>query len=307
LISAPVLFVVFRRPDTTRMVFEAIRAAKPTRLYVAADGPRVHRLGEKALCDEVREIATAVDWECEVRTLFRETNLGCREAVSTALDWFFESEKEGIVLEDDCLPDQSFFRFCEELLERYRHDRRIMVIAGNHFHGSAHKPTHSYFFSRYNHCWGWASWRRAWREYDREMSQWPSLKSTDWLMRIGDGHRDFREYWQRVFDTAYAGEIDTWDYMWTFSCWTQNGLTVLPSRNLVKNVGFGKDSSHTGSDGGWISRLPLESISFPLDHPSDIVRDRVADRWTDLNYFGTRAPLYKRIIRGILGLRWGRL
>jgi len=126
-------------------------------------------------------------------------------------------------------------------------------------------------------------------------------------MRIGDGHRDFREYWQRVFDTAYAGEIDTWDYMWTFSCWTQNGLTVLPSRNLVKNVGFGKDSSHTGSDGGWIGRLPVESISFPLDHPSDIVRDRVADRWTDLNYFGTRAPLYKRIIRGILGLRWGRL
>lgn len=274
------------------------------RLYVAADGPRAHRLGEQDLCIEVRKVVTAVDWECEVHTLFREQNLGCRVAVSTALDWFFESEEEGIILEDDCLPDQSFFPFCQDLLERYRYDHRVMVIAGDYFHGNAHQPANSYFFSRYNHCWGWASWRRAWQQYDREMSRWPSVKNTNWLGQLGDGHRDFVDYWERIFDATFAAKIDSWAYRWTFSCWLQNGLTVLPSKNLVSNIGFSEEATHTRESNDTIGRLPLQSLSFPLNHPPSVVRDKTADRWEDLNVFITKFPLYRRVLRGIPGLRW---
>lgn len=293
-----VLFLVFNRPDTTRQVFQAIRQARPPRLYIGADGPRDDRPGEKERCDQVRQIATAVDWPCEVKTLFREKNLGCRVGVSTAIDWFFEDEPEGIILEDDCLPDLTFFRFCEELLDRYREETRVMLISGNYFHGNAYTSTKSYFFSRYCHIWGWATWRRAWQYYDSDMDQWPRLRKTDWLRCVGDGHYDFQKYWTRILDSTHAGKIDTWAYRWNFSCWTQNGLAILPSKNLVKNIGFGENATHTKGDGGWISKMPLESITFPLDHPNEIVRDQVADRWTDLNVVKTHVPLIAgRILR----------
>lgn len=170
-----VLFLVFNRPDTTRQVLDSIRQARPPRLYVAADGAREDRPGERERCERVRGIATDVDWPCEVHTLFRARNLGCKTAVSGGISWFFEQEEEGIILEDDVLPDQSFFVFCEELLERYRHEAKVTMISGDYFHGNNHQPTASYFFSRYTHIWGWASWRRAWQHYDREMAQWPSL------------------------------------------------------------------------------------------------------------------------------------
>ena len=298
----PVLFLVFNRPDTTAQVFEAIREARPPRLYVAADGPRKDRPGEKERCGQVREIASAVDWPCVLKTLFRDENLGCGIAVSTAIDWFFEKEPEGIILEDDCLPHDSFFPFSEELLERYREEDRVMVISGNYFHGRTHKPEHSYFFSRFPHCWGWASWRRAWQSYDHAMAQWPGLRESDWLIRVGGGHRDFRAYWTQVFDATHAGDIDSWDYQWTFSCWVYNGLTILPSKNLVKNIGFGEDSTHTTDDGGWIAQLPLEKMEFPLVHPENILRDKVADRWTDLHVFRTRALMYRKILPRIPGL-----
>jgi GT2 family glycosyltransferase len=158
--NTAILFLIFNRPDTTRRVMEAIRKARPTRLYVAADGPRPHRVEEVAHCEETKRIATAIDWPCDVKTLFRGNNLGCRRAVSEAIDWFFEHEEQGIILEDDCLPDQSFFPFVEEMLERYRWEESIFTIAGVHFHRQAHQPEHSYFFSRYNRTGG-ASWRRT--------------------------------------------------------------------------------------------------------------------------------------------------
>jgi hypothetical protein len=303
-LKTPVLFLIFNRLDTTRQVFEAIRQAKPPRLYIAADGPRDDKLEEDQKVQAIREyVVNNINWDCEVKTLFREKNLGCRYAVSGGITWFFENEEMGIVLEDDCLPSLSFFWFCEELLERYRQDTRVMVISGDYFHGKAHEPVHSYFFSRYNHCWGWASWRRAWQFYDRDMGQWPRLRKTDWLIRVGDSHRDFREYWKKIFDAAHAGKADTWDYQWTFSCWVQNGLTVLPLRNLVKNIGFGQDSTHTKGDGGWIARLPLEFITFPLSHPDQVARDKVADRWSDLNVIGTKVSCHKRIVRKIPGAK----
>jgi len=292
-LETAILFLVFRRPDTTQRVFNAIRSARPKRLYLAADGPRPDRVGEEASCSEVREIISNVDWPCEIKLLFREANLGCRVGVSTAIDWFFDNEEEGIILEDDCLPDQSYFLFCEDLLERYREDNQVMVISGDYFHGVSHKPEYSYFFSRYNHCWGWASWRRAWQYYDRDMSQWPGLRDTDWLICVGDGHSDFEKYWKNIFDLAHAGKIDSWAYRWRFSCWLREGLTALPSINLVKNIGFGQNATHTKSDDdrAWIGRIPLDAISFPLICPEKVERDVVADRWTDLNVVGTKLPL----------------
>jgi hypothetical protein len=303
--NAPVLFLLFNRANTTRAVFEAIRQAQPSRLYVAADGPRLDQRGERERCDRVREIATDVDWPCELRTLFREKHLGCGVAVSDAIDWFFEHEDEGIILEDDCLPDLSFFRFCEELLARYRADRAVMMISGSYPLGKQHTISSSYFFSQRSGIWGWASWQRAWQHYDRKIGIWPELRNTEWLMRLGQGYKDFREFWTEKFDMAYAGKLDTWDYQWDFSIWLQNGLTIMPTKNLVKNIGFGWDATHTKDEGDWRGRLPLETISFPLEHPPAITPNQTADRWIDLNvHKTTSASKYRKILRTIPGLRW---
>ena len=199
-----VLLLVFNRPDTTKDVFESIRKAQPERLYVAADGPRGHVNGERERCNEVRRITTDVDWPCKVMTLFRDGNLGCRIGVSTAIDWFFDNEPDGIILEDDCQPDPSFFEFSEQLLEHYRDNTNVMVISASYFHGEKYKPEYSYFFSIYNHCWGWASWRRAWQLYDRDMENWIDLRKSTWLKELSGGRRDFEEYWRDIFDRSLA-------------------------------------------------------------------------------------------------------
>jgi GT2 family glycosyltransferase len=303
-LETAVLFLVFNRPETTRRAFEAIRRARPARLYVAADGPRASRPGEAELCEEARRIATAIDWPCEVHELFRPANLGCGAAVSNAIDWFFEHEHEGIILEDDCVADMSFFAYCEALLERYRTEPAVMVISGSCYHPRPQELRASYFFSRYPHIWGWATWRRAWRHNDRKMSRWPELRSSDWLSRIGDGDSAFVTYWKEMFDAVHAARTDTWGYQWLHSCWAQDGLAILSSRNLVKNIGFGDDATHTRG-GGWRARLPLEIMSFPLVHPEDMKIDHAADRWMDVNVYGTRVPVYRRILRKVPGLRWG--
>lgn len=279
------MFLVFNRPEATARCFEAIRAARPSRLYVAADGPRDSRSGEAERCARVRTIATAVNWPCEVKTLFRSENLGCRRAVSSALDWFFDEEPEGIVLEDDCLASPTWFAFAEEMLARYREDKRIMCVSASHFHGKQHVPEHSYFFSRYNHCWGWASWRRAWAMYDSDMSSWPKLRKQNWLAGIGYGDRHFVGYWRRLFDRVHASRINSWAYRWTFSCWSQNGLSILPARNLVSNIGFSDEATNTGAGNALEGVTPLEDLSFPLSHPQIVAVDLVADAWTDRNIY----------------------
>ncbi len=297
-----VLFLVFNRPDTTLKAFEAIRQARPPRLYVAADGPRPGRAGDGARCEQVRRIATSVDWPCEVRTLLREGNLGCKTAVAGGISWFFETEEEGIILEDDVVPDASFFPFCEELLERYRADSTVMMISGNCFHRPGHRPNASYFFSRYTYIWGWATWRRAWQYYDRDMTRWPSLKGTDFLRRLGGVRRSHEAHWTRVFQAAYAGQIDTWDYQWLFASMARGGLSISPSKNLATNIGFSSDGTHTTDEGGSAARIPLESIGFPLIHPSKVARDSAVDRWEDLHVFRTIVPLAQRVRMAIMRL-----
>ena len=274
-LQTAVLFLVFNRPETTAQVFEAIRQAKPPRLYVAGDGPRDGRAGEAERVAKVREIATTVDWPCEVKTLFRVENLGCKHAVSGAITWFFEQENQGIILEDDCLPHQDFFRFCETLLKRYVDDERVSVITGDNFQNGTPRGDGSYYFSRYNHVWGWASWRRSWQNYDGDLNFWPDWKRSEkWLSEFSDGAE--RRYWENIFDRMYAQQIDTWDYPWTASVWYHGGLTVTPNVNLVSNIGFGPDSTHTTSANSPLSKVGTSAIGN-LIHPSAVSQDQSAD------------------------------
>lgn len=300
-LKTAVLFLIFNRPDITKQVFEAIRKAQPPRLYVAADGPRAEKAGEAEKVEQVRRIATQVGWDCWVKTLVREKNLGCRVAVSSAIDWFFENEEEGIILEDDCLPSQSFFWFCQELLERYRNDERIMAVSGNNFQFGKRRTEFSYYFSRYNHCWGWASWRRAWRYYDKGMENWPFIRDNGYLYDILQDRRSVK-YWAQIFETAYRGEVDSWAYRWSFSCWVQNGLTALANVNLVSNIGFSEDATHTTGKGSPYSKMPAFDLSFPLKHPKLMIRDDIADRYTQKTIFNQpniffRNRIFRRLYR----------
>ena len=275
--KSAVLFLVFNRPDTTRQVFEAIRAARPPRLYVAADGPRPDREGEREKCREVREIATAVDWPCEVKTLFREENLGCKMGVSSGITWFFDNEEEGIILEDDVLPVPGFFPFCDELLERYRNDERVAMISGNNNIAPDTQIEQSYFFTVHNLIWGWATWRRSWKKYDVSMSDWPQWRDDNGLESVSSSG-PFIVYWTKILDKTHAGLINTWDYQWAFACWKSNGLTVLSSRNLTDNLGFRPDATHTAHEvPDYILVSPPQDIDFPLIHPSAMEINKVFD------------------------------
>jgi hypothetical protein len=283
-LKTPVLFLVFNRPAMTARVFEAIRQAKPPRLYVAADGPREGREGEVKRCEQVRKIATAVDWHCEVKTLFRDKNLGCKYAVSSAITWFFEQEEQGLILEDDCLPHPDFFSFCQELLNKYADDDRVMAITGDNFQNGQKRGSASYYFSRFNHVWGWASWRRAWHYYDVELSFWPSWRDTsDWQTYWPDSVA--RRYWQSTFDHVAEGEIDTWDYQWTAAIWRLGGLTATPNVNLVSNIGFGPDSTHTASADSPLAAMETQALGEIL-HPAQVCQDVEADRHVFDHTFG---------------------
>ena len=293
-LTSPVLFLIFNRPETTQQVFSAIRKAKPPRLYVAADGPRFDYPNEDEKCEHSRKIATNVDWDCEVKTLFRDQNLGCRLAVSQAIDWFFEQESEGIILEEDCLPDQSFFWFCQELLNRYRDDTRIMHIGGTNFQFGKKRTNYSYYFSRYTHLWGWATWRRAWMYYDEKLKQWPEAKQNEILLHWADNRR-FIFYWKSLFEKAASGDLDTWDPQWIFACWSQNGLSVVPSVNLVSNLGFSKDSTHTQDVKSPLAYMSTKAITFPMEHPNHIVRHWKADQHVECQQFSR--PLLFRLLQ----------
>ena len=275
-----ILFLVFNRPEITSQVFNAVRRARPASLYVAADGPRADRAGEVELVERVRKIATAVDWPCDVKTLFRKSNLGCKLAVSGAITWFFEHEEEGIIIEDDCLPHLDFFNFCENLLDYYRDDESVHVITGNNFQNGQQRGTGTYYFSKYNHCWGWATWRRAWKNYQGDLLFWPSWKqSDDWRANCPD--KVERRYWEKIFDLVHAGGIDSWAYPWTACVWKHGGVTV----NLVTNICFGADATHTYDPSASQASLPAVGLT-DLIHPDSVLQDLAADRYVFENHFG---------------------
>jgi len=278
-LETPIAFLVFNRPDTTARVFEAIRAARPPRLLVVADGPRVDRPGEAERCLQTRAILEGVDWPCRVETCFSDVNLGCRRRISSGLDWVFAQVEEAIVLEDDCLPHPTFFRYCQELLAHHRADPRVMFISGTSYHFGRRFSPDSYLGSRYPHVWGWAAWRRAWQAYDVGMAAWPALRdSPRW--RALHPRSLVRLHWERMFDDTLANRNDTWDYQLAFACQARDGLALTPAVNLVQNIGFGDAATKTTRRNRF-AEMPVAPMTFPLRHPEPLTRCLPADRATE--------------------------
>jgi hypothetical protein len=284
-LQTAVLFLVFNRPDTTKQVFDAIRQAKPPRLYVAADGARLDREGEAERVAQVRQIATAVDWPCEVKTLFREKNLGCKMAVSGGIDWFFQNEGQGIILEDDCVPNNDFFSFCEEMLDRYRHDPGIGMVSGFNPLGPG-LVSNEYFSSRNSSIWGWATWQDRWVHYDVDMADWhdPAIKKQ---IRASLSFKIYL-YYRRCFDLTTKKSLNTWDYQWSFCLMHQKYKTIKPLANLIKNIGtegahaVAEDINHNVTL-GHLKSLPL-------------IRNDSAGYMQDEWFFKARIPSAPKIL-----------
>lgn len=286
--NTPILFLVFNRPDTTKQVFDAIRKAKPIKLFVAADGPRLDREGENEECEEVRKIATQIDWDCELTTLFREKNLGCGKAVSEAITWFFEHVEEGIILEDDCLPAESFFYYCTELLHKYRNDEKIMHIGSINFQNGRIRGDGDYYFSAITHVWGWATWKRAWKKYDFKMKNFSDNNCIDILRKYYKSNH-ITNYWHNIFQSVVQGKVDTWDYQWAYSILDNDGVCIVPNKNLVSNIGFGKDATHTNEESKIMSNLKTNEINN-LKHPEKIIVSMKADIFTHEKVLGVNKP-----------------
>ncbi|GAA4437988.1 hemolytic protein HlpA [Pontibacter saemangeumensis] len=279
-LHTPVLLILFNRAHTTQKVFERIRQVKPQKLYVAADGPRPHVATDSERCEETRRIVEQVDWECEVKTLFHADNLGCGIGPSKAITWLFEHEETGIILEDDCVPSRSFFWYCQEVLERYRHDTRVMHVSGNNYlNGWRRDSDYSYYFSDKVNAWGWATWRRAWQLFDYNIPSYPELKEKGYLSGIFLNKFEEAYRLSKLEDTfANIAKGDVWDYQWEFTVYSNSGLCVIPEVNLVRNIGFGEDATHTFNMHDKSAFVSEQEISIPLRHPRFVIRDIESDK-----------------------------
>jgi hypothetical protein len=284
-LTTPVVFLIFNRPETTERVFARIAAARPRKLFVVADGPR--HAEEAANCEKARLVTEKVDWDCEVQTRFSETNLGCRKNVGEGLNWVFSQVEEAIILEDDCLPDASFFPFCETLLARYRDDERVMLITGTNPFPEVSRNGASYHFSKYGSIWGWASWRRAWRHFDDQMTTWPEFRDRE-LMRGVFEDPEERAFWVAAFEKMYHRPLPSWAFQWFFARLSQSGLSVVPNTNLVSNIGFGEQATNTKSKNE-LSELGVGSIS-EITHPPVVVPLRVVDACLFRTAFASKKP-----------------
>ncbi len=299
IMKTPVTLIIFNRPDRAEKVFEAIRQARPPKLFVIADGPRPTRADDIEKCAAARAIIDRVDWDCEVIKNYAPENLGCGKRVSTGIGWVFEQVEESIILEDDCLPHHTFFQFCEDLLAYYRDDRRVMHISGSNFCSQKYSRTNSCIFSHYAQMWGWATWKRAWHYYDFEMQLWPQLKQRNLLQDLFCDPNTVKT-WTRILQDVADGKIDTWDFQWMLTCWIQNGLTILPNVNLVSNIGFGADATHTFSaestavDGLQMS-VSTQAMTFPLQRAEVMIPDKQIDLYMQDALYDYFPKLPKRI------------
>jgi hypothetical protein len=273
--KSAVLFVIFNRPDTTSRVFAAIRAAQPKRLYIAADAPRPGNMDDEFLCKQARAVVSVIDWDCELKTLYKEENSGCKEGVSSAVTWFFEHEEEGIILEDDCLPANSFFKFCDTLLERYRHDTRIRHITGCNLQQGKKWGNSTYYFSNRTHVWGWASWKRVWKDYDKTLNKYNGGEIKEKIQNIYEDPI-VAECWLDVFNGVKEGKINSWAYQLDFANFFNNGLIIIPNENLISNIGFGTNATNLTLEKSIFDHIPLSEIDEIID-PVFILPNKRAD------------------------------
>jgi hypothetical protein len=288
--DVPLLMIAFNRPEKTQRVFEAVRAAAPRRLYVAADGPRANVPSDSDRCERTRGVFHRVDWPCEVKRLYQTDNLGCKRGVETAIAWFLANEESGIILEDDCLPTPDFFPFCAELLEHYRDTPEVMMIGGHNSLGEWDGNEASYVFSRTAPIWGWATWRRAWARYDPALTRWGEPEARA-LIRSRMPLTEYRITSQR-FDSVYEGRRDTWDFGWAFAILLNQGVSVMPARNLVSNIGFDSEATHTRRPSPHEVAVPVHRLELPLRQPPSTTRDGRFER----ALYRHRFPLGRRLV-----------
>ncbi|MEN0052122.1 MAG: nucleotide-diphospho-sugar transferase [Mucilaginibacter sp.] len=269
MLHTPILLLVFNRPEQALLVLRQIKLQQPERLFIAADGPRHNRAGEAALCEATRTaLLNDIDWPCKVETLFRPHNLGCGKAVSAAIDWFFRHVEEGIILEDDCVPDPSFFSFCTVMLAKYRLNQNIMHINGSNYQSGMLRGNASYYFSHYAHVWGWATWRRAWQYYDFTLYRYQHVS-----------RQGLNNFLQLELQSIYKAQTDTWDIQWFMSVWFNKGWVITPNISLIKNIGYGKQATHTRSVPRWFNKIQYGKIE-DIRHPDVDNIDEEADRYT---------------------------
>lgn len=297
-LNTPVLLIVFNRLKTTKLVFQAIRQAKPPIFYVAADGARTNKVGEIEKVRAVREyIMQNIDWKCEVKTLFRKDNLGCKYAVSGAISWFFDNEEEGIILEDDCLPSKSFFWYCEELLGKYKADNSIYLISGETHNSEFLDDNEDYNFCKYPLIWGWASWRRAWKNYDPEISDWPVRKEK--LLNSVSKFKSTVNFWKINFERIYKKEIDTWDYQLAYLLLVNDGKCIFPKVNLITNIGFGPEATRKFEAGSVAENRERYEINLPLNDFLNPKSEEKVNKYYDLNEFSLKNPFIHYINKKI--------
>ena len=279
-LETPVLLIIFNRADTTRRVLDAIRQVRPTKLYVAADGPRAHKTGEADRCAEARAVATEVDWPCDVKTLFREENVGCGHGPAQAISWLFEQEETGIIIEDDILATRSFFYFCQDMLRRYAEDQRVTQVSGMNFQdGWVQDPDYDVYFSEAGPTWGWATWRRAWQHFDYQIPDFETHQAKGYLKDYF-WNNDSTPWVLRQLGQTFRGEAgaDWWDYQWLYAQYMQHGLAVVPNVNLAANIGFDANATHTTAGDSRFENKPTGELNFPLRVPPFVLPDREADQ-----------------------------
>jgi len=293
-----VLFLIFNRPDIAKRTFAEIAKAKPSRLYIACDGARENKNGETELVNQTRKIVDLIDWDCEVKTLFQKENLGCGIAVSKAISWFFENEEMGIILEDDCLPHQSFFKYCEELLNIYKNNDRISMISGNNFQKSRKRGDFSYYFSNIFNIWGWATWKRSWNDFRLDVNELnDNLVLNEIKKRFPE--KKFNGFLIRIYESIKKFRIDTWDFQFYFSQIAKGRVFIDPNVNLISNIGFGGYATHTHDKDDNMANIPVKAMIFPLKHPMKILINQKADKFFLNNYYISQKPLFKRIVNKI--------
>lgn len=291
LFTTPVLFLVFNRPDVTKRVFEVIRGIRPSKLYIAADGPRASRIDEGKLCDEVRKITEAIDWPCEVKRKYADNNIGSKKGIPQAISWFFENEFEGIILEDDCLPNKSFFYFCQELLSKYKDVEKVKMISGNNFQFGKKYGDASYYFSSIPSIWGWATWRRAWSDFDIDMKTYPEFKKSKSITKIFRD-KNIQNYWLRFFNKLYTRKLNSWDSKLVYSIYNKQGVSITPNVNLISNIGFDENATNTKNDSP-LNSIPTENLNLII-HPKDIIVNQEADKNIFYNIY--YRSLFKKIL-----------
>jgi hypothetical protein len=301
--NTPVALIIFNRPETTRRVFAEIRRVRPPKLFIIADGPRSNLPGDADKVAATRSIVEEVDWNCQVLKNYSDINLGCKNRVSSGIDWVFSVVERAILLEDDCLPHPTFFRYCEELLDEYAADDTVMHISGNNFQFGYEFGEGSYYYSRYPHVWGWATWRRAWERYDVGMRKWSDPEIREALLGKFNTQAEKR-FWSTMWNGVQDGEIDTWDFQWVFACMSHNAFSIVPNVNLVSNIGFGKNSTHTNRT-SLVGAMDTHAMDFPLVRPPDFRVSIDADanvgrlffRLGLIKYFYRKISLFVRRLR----------